>query len=100
MLCLQQHELLWFLIFNCVQHDVGYFGCSIGCGALFTGLKGLHSNVKTVITYVMAQFTIAAKAGVNSVPPIVAPQAAQIAVAKEKEINSTSIMIHAQLDSM
>lgn len=91
--------ILVFIGIGCIL-ILGYMGGSAGCGTLFTGVEGLHSDMTTVITYLMAQFTAAAKAGASSVPPSAAPQAAQTAAAMEKATNSTATSLQAEVDSM
>nr|XP_024357587.1 uncharacterized protein LOC112273268 isoform X3 [Physcomitrium patens] len=71
-----------------------------GCGVLFTGQEGLHSDLSTVFKYLISQFAAAVDASVTSVPPMAAPSAAQAAEKMESATNSISTEILAILDEI
>lgn len=85
---------MFFLIPLCM------WGGSTGCGVLFTGQEGLHSDLSTVFKYLISQFAAAVDASVTSVPPMAAPSAAQAAEKMESATNSISTEILAILDEM
>lgn len=88
-----------FLVIKC-QLIIVEVVCSAGCGALLTGLEGLHADVSTVITYLMGQVTSAVRTQAHTLPPSAAPEAAKTEVIMEKATNSTSTTLHAGLDSL
>jgi hypothetical protein len=73
---------------------------SAGCGALFTGTEELHSDLRMVFTFLMAQVAQAANASIESAPPIAIPNATHAARVLANVTNSTLISIHHTLDQV